>query len=501
MKMAKLLKFQIKTVLVLASLVLLCPPASEAGSYLSSSHGNSVSGVDRSTIDSKFTTYATGNCGHCHEQHASIEGSEPIPSSGTNTASPVLGFAKEEVLCETCHDGSPVSPNVAAQFDKIYGHPTDDIADRHTISVMEKGQGGAPFRGGNRHVECADCHEPHTINYFTGANPFTGSTHNYLTATPADNNKVSGVLTGVWGVEPAVESVAWLSPPVSYTELTESTKEYQICLKCHSNYAFQTGNGISTFTGPSGIPSTDQSMEFSVNRTGVHPVRNGLNSQTGSYSPKSLDTVRLKSPWNVTGRVGVQTMYCSDCHGADDESATGAVGPHGSSSLNMLKGTNNSYWPKRPDGQYWTLNDVDDRNYPTRYAAAQSQLLCLKCHPIWNTSANGFYNIAHDEHADRDYTGNPYRISYPSGTGYLCISCHSPIPHGARSRLIGYETDPAPYRIDNPDGTHFPLILGFKKATDVAGQNYDKDNCWANGSACGANRHPDEGARVGGYDP
>ena len=494
-----------KTALLASGFFSLClihtPKIIFAGDYLNSSHGNSGTGVDRSTIDPKFSSYSVGNCAHCHEQHSSIEGTEPTPVN--NEASPVLRFTPEEALCETCHDGTPVSPNIAIQFDKTYGHPTDDIADRHFMSIKEIGQNGSYFRNPNRHVECSDCHEPHRINYLP-TTPFNSSTHNFITGNPANNNTVSGVLTGVWGVEPAVESSIWLVPPSSYTELTESTKEYQICLKCHSNFAFQTGNGISPYIGPSGVPSTDQSMEFSVNRYGVHPVRNGLNNQTGSYSPKTLNTQRLKSPWNSAANLGNQTMYCSDCHGADDESAGGAVGPHGSNRLNLLKGTNNSYWPFRPDGEYWTLNDVDNKNYPSRYSAAQNQLLCLKCHPIWNTGADAFYNMTHDEHGDRDYEGNPWRSAYPQGTGYLCISCHSPIPHGARSRLIGYETDPAPYRVNgkthSSGTTYFPLILGFKKATDVQGQNYNKDNCWANGTACGNGRHPDESGQVGGYD-
>ena len=35
-----------------------------AGAYRNSSHGNSTTGVDRSTIDAKFTAYSKGNCAH-----------------------------------------------------------------------------------------------------------------------------------------------------------------------------------------------------------------------------------------------------------------------------------------------------------------------------------------------------------------------------------------------------------------------------------------------------
>ncbi|AMM40354.1 cytochrome C family protein [Candidatus Desulfofervidus auxilii] len=58
-----------------------------AGSYTSSAHGNSSYGVNRSSISG----YSTGNCAHCHEQHAMIGGTEPKPASGS--ASPFCLFA------------------------------------------------------------------------------------------------------------------------------------------------------------------------------------------------------------------------------------------------------------------------------------------------------------------------------------------------------------------------------------------------------------------------
>lgn len=47
--------------------------SSLAGPYLDSTHGDTTNGVDRSSM----TGYATGNCGHCHEQHAPESAGEP----------------------------------------------------------------------------------------------------------------------------------------------------------------------------------------------------------------------------------------------------------------------------------------------------------------------------------------------------------------------------------------------------------------------------------------
>jgi predicted CXXCH cytochrome family protein len=52
------------------------------GSYLDSAHGNHGYGVNRSTLEPNLQGYATGNCAHCHDMHASHEGVKPAPGGG-----------------------------------------------------------------------------------------------------------------------------------------------------------------------------------------------------------------------------------------------------------------------------------------------------------------------------------------------------------------------------------------------------------------------------------
>ena len=63
---------------------LLYPDRASSGPYLDSAHGNYTPspgyGVNRSGLSS--FNYSVGNCAHCHEQHASIGGSEPAPIAG-----------------------------------------------------------------------------------------------------------------------------------------------------------------------------------------------------------------------------------------------------------------------------------------------------------------------------------------------------------------------------------------------------------------------------------
>jgi len=92
----------------------LASPA-DGGPYLDSAHGNSGYGVNRSTIDDKCSVFATGNCAHCHETHASLEGGEPEPVSGPaphalfadgfNTARIENTYLETDDFCFYCHNG------------------------------------------------------------------------------------------------------------------------------------------------------------------------------------------------------------------------------------------------------------------------------------------------------------------------------------------------------------------------------------------------------------
>ncbi len=429
-----------------------------------------------------------GNCHNCHNPHGYSDGSL-IPHMLFARDSQTGDSPDYEMGCEACHDGSQggISKDIKAQLSKTYSHPAHAYNNRHTLPETGTSEGGSSF--GNpptydkRHSECVDCHNPHALGP-------TNATH-----TPPGNT-VSDVLKNVWGVEPAWPGI-WTQPttftvrkPPAYVD--GSQYEYQICFKCHSYYGLGTlTNAVSTIIGPSGTNITDQAWEYNRNNKSAHPVVVSSNSQTGSYAPKALTAGQMIAPW--TG-VGNQTMYCSDCHGADDESF-GAKGPHGSTAKYMLKGTG-KLWPLGNQGVPFSLNDISGINkgespYNVLNTNWSSTLFCLNCHNSFPSSdKNTWSNTAHEKHDDRDYRPTPDGKKHNT----YCITGHSVVPHGnKRSRLMVYRNEPEPY-IYQSGGSTYSALSGFKKASGPF--TYDKTDCKSPVNGC-SGKH-DWGT---GFDP
>ncbi|ADI85641.1 cytochrome C [Geobacter sulfurreducens] len=252
------------------------------------------------------------------------------------------------------------------------------------------------------------------------------------------------------GVQPNA-TAAWTSP-TGYTAVQPATKEYQLCYKCHSTYAFSATNGVSAIVGPSGKPFTDKAREFNPANASAHPVQVPLNSQTGSAAPRALRANQMKAPWTA---VGTQVMKCSDCH---------TPGSTGKSML--ITGTT---WPARSDGKLWTLGDV--RNNTGNW---QTTLFCAKCHPLKGSGgSSGWYNNVHSE---SDHENN-----------VACVACHSVSPHGLNhGRFIGYNSDPAPYAYIDSTGKKAQVMTNFRKASSPT--SYGEGNCTALTSACDEHR-------------
>ncbi|MDH5324594.1 MAG: hypothetical protein OEZ68_08465 [Gammaproteobacteria bacterium] len=252
-------------------------------------------------------------------------------------------------------------------------------------------ESAALMGNGNRHVECTDCHNPHRVTknrlFYedpVATGPAAAGTHSH---TQPHTNLASGVLRGIWGVEPVYTSQSFYDDPSSFNvkrgnpantvvRATDSpdavdyvTREYQICFKCHSNYSFGTTpppmgynpnltpasvNNIGSYTNIAreynspashmgeGAAAGGGATGAGANHRSWHPVMRptGRDGGVRGVTPAQL----WLQPFQF---IGTQTMYCTDCHGSSTAGGTAvpnggengfAWGPHGSNDNFLLKG-------------------------------------------------------------------------------------------------------------------------------------------------------------------
>jgi hypothetical protein len=467
-------------------------------------------------------------CLNCHDTH-SVSGSRRLLREGTDsTTTPKSGGkAALEETCYQCHSGTPAVtptttvPNIQGDF-KLARHmpiATSDQADG-TVEVHDIGGVFTDFNAscsktggqcgkdllesrtklgvgalGNRHAECSDCHNPHRVVKFrdfrgnpagsiTGT-PDAAGTHPHTDVSGAGGtnhtNIASGVLRGSWGVEPTYGSIAFDALPSGYTvkrgepgmsssalvSETFVTREYQICLKCHSDYGFSDnnlpqlnagtgGNGnrptLGSFKGgtPSGTNDasmyTNQAREFQPPSGHTGPLNSNtcINDGTAGGAGASWNSCNHRSwhpviaatgrslttrgmvdgnPWRApwSNQVGSNTMYCTDCHGSNVTSSTSVIPDNGE---------NGNPW-----GPHGSANDFLLKGQWTDTTGANANLLCFKCHDKANyTSRNdtgrksGFYNVdrgnLHNYHVDK------------LGRELRCTWCHVAVPHGWKNKAL-----------------------------------------------------------------
>lgn len=452
-------------------------------------------GTDATTT-SLSTPKAGGNaaleetCYQCHTVSGTLTtGSAVTYAANTGNAVPDIktdfSLARHMPIANTTevHDiGGVFNDGTNANCSKTIGNCGKDLLE----SRLNLGVGNLT----NRHAECSDCHNPHRVVKFrdfrgnpagtiTGT-PDAAGTHPHTDTAMNHTNIASGVLRGSWGVEPTtyasnsfhslptVFAVKRGDPGTSASSLvgeTFVTREYQICLKCHSNYGYSDNNkydgtGDRPTLGPPGTPSgtngltmyTNQGKEFqapsthsgepsAVTGSGAGSAYEG----TGQYNHRSwhpvmsatgrttaLRGITSGNPWLLpwSNQVGSNTMYCTDCHGSNTTSATSVIpdngdngnpwGPHGSSNNFLLKGA----WGAAT-GTNTSSND-----------------LCFKCHDsgIYHSTSesgngssgqSGFSgpkaNNLHGLHGNR--------VGSKNGT-IKCTWCHVAVPHGWKNKAF-----------------------------------------------------------------
>ncbi|NMM05014.1 cytochrome c3 family protein [Polaromonas sp.] len=519
-------------------------------------------------------------CLNCHDTHT-VQGARRLLREGTDSAAKpkIGGAAALEETCYQCHTTSADSAvsYITQSSNAIPDIKSDFALGRHMpIKSSEQAAGtethnvGGVFNDGpdtncskltgkcgkdllesrsglgldnpnNRHAECSDCHNPHRViktqNGLPGplsagnTNEKAGTHRHEDAAGYVHTNVISGVLRGSFGVEPVYGGNSFQSMPLSFNAKRGDpgasasnlvgekyvTREYQICLKCHSNYAYADDNiypngATRPLLGGLGLTPpnsnghnnftryTNQAKEFQAPLTHAVPVgtvSNGFDGGAGasavatttnnnnhrSWHPVMAPTGRGVNrlgrwlpPWNNSGALGTQTMYCSDCHG----SATGQ-------GTVMPAGNTNTSENGKPWGPHGSENNfLLKGKYDAATGTGQADALCFKCHNATNyaTRDGGGTGFSTDK-------GDGHGIhSDKIGGGIKCNYCHVAVPHGWKNRgLLANLNDVGPEAglaagtsvtpAQNVGYTNGPYYRkAFIKVTSFpSGSNWTENNC------------------------
>ena len=447
-------------------------------------------------------------CLNCHDTHT-VPGARRLTREGTDAPRPVAnplaarqgGNPAQEQTCFQCHTSGARSvlnsslqvPDIETDFNAAVrmpitsadqGNAPDEVHDIGG-SFIDPGvdctgptnRCGADFiesraRLARRHAECTDCHNPHRLikaRLFTGSNggagglagpPDAAGTHRHDEAPGyTHSNLASGVLRGTFGVEPVYGSTSFQQLPSGYTVKRGDpgnsidtavtapyvTREYQVCLKCHSDHAYPDNNahplGSRPALGhPGGTPPgtnnltvyTNQAREFQapVTHKGDTTSANsgaGSNFATNnhrSWHPVMDNTGRsganaaaFRPPWG--NAVGTQTMYCSDCHGSSTAATT--VIPNG--------GEDGSPWGPHGSANAFLLKGVWNTNVGSGGAA---NALCFKCHNEATYAGTGGGQTGFSN----GNQGNLHVFHNDKIGRIRCNWCHIAVPHGWKNKAF-----------------------------------------------------------------
>ncbi len=249
--------------------------------------------------DWPYATVAENACRSCHRPH-SARGHERL-----------LILAEEEATCLLCHSGQVARADIRREIQKRSAHDPS-----RTLGVHDPTETYANMR---RHVECADCHNPH--------------------ATTASRTRSTGYVP----LGPTLTQVRALG--ASGVPLEVAKHEYEVCFKCHGEVAGAVSGRLGRDLVTSGLR-----QELSAGSQSRHPLLEGL---AGSARAVSLDPTLSRDT----------TLRCTDCHNNDAGPGAGGAGPAG------------------PHGSIHDF--LLERNYATADATPESEqayAMCYKCH-------------------------------------------------------------------------------------------------------------------------
>ena len=367
-------------------------------------------------------------CMDCHDNgHGSNKSTMigPYTYAGPGTGTDLMN--EEEGFCLTCHGaGGEATVKVHLAFSSytntatgFFKHDPNATYRKHVNGET----GGAAFGGTNRHVECADCHNPHGAKAGTATAPAMLPT-----------------LIGARGVEP---TYAGIGAPTGFTWQNAVTQEYQVCYKCHSSYTTlptYLPDGVSNPATPvfvadglkklttGGInlqiaDSRDMAKEYNPSNLSFHPVM-----AVGKNLNINVTTFQ-------TGNTFATRTYCSDCHNNSNSATAGhGNGPHGSANLHLLdRGTGGTAQYKTVhNGTLTSAFDVCSKCHKANVYISGNTGSRFEDHKKHVNDEQGECYLCHNTHGSEQYHLFNFNRNVPS-----CITAVTPDSQGAFRHAAG----------------------------------------------------------------
>ncbi len=412
---------------------MLYPERANSGSYLNSAHSGYgvTSGVNRSGLSS--FGYLQGLCAHCHEQHASIGGTEPAPVGGSPSKYLLFRslFADQAAgFCFRCHIGtSSIQVSMPDQYNysRMAGGYTNTCPDGIEEAFAFLNATGSPqsncssTNGSSHYLE-------NIQTFLTGK----GSTWNF-SSTAGDNNPCSGCHNPHRAqYDPHnTTSARWPDGKLasSVSKPSQHNKDNNIwqlwgddTTERMSDYTYQPPyrSGSSTTYEPDGYNAVDASrtVDYVEFCTDCHNTTNTITSTPLGGTLKTIDWSNEKhGQGSADGSICVQGPYsstmgkvlsCLDCHE-----------PHGAPNKVLIRQEVNG----GTLGGFITTIAAPAAECPDASVAGNKEIayLCDRCHQddkeINSGCQEDHWFITHHDNtgcnSDSPYTAN------------MCSNCHA----------------------------------------------------------------------------
>jgi predicted CXXCH cytochrome family protein len=391
--------------------------------WSSSIHATSGNTVNAAANLGSYTTVAQFACLSCHRPHNAYGAAGLLRAPD----SPATGVDSYTQTCMICHNGANLQTpilNVYSEFAKK-SHPLpsgSNLHDSNEPAVMTE----------KWHATCADCHNPHS---------------SFQVASFGAAPTIRTSQTGVIG----------LSASDGTTKIDPAANQYETCFRCHGTSPTRTVSDIYGYLPFRVVGAGNRQNvipEFASSATSSHPVTHPRSSGLSqpSLRPEGMLNLDGVTPSGRSLAAG-SSLFCTDCHNADDNrefGGGGPNGPHGSQYSHLLERPYeySMVGPAAlPGTPIANLNPTPDLSAggatPGPYA------LCGKCHNLNTLMLDGSFN-KHSKHV--------------SVVGVSCSVCHTAHGMGSVSpsisgeRLVNFDVNVvAAYVGPPPDSTTYPI--------------------------------------------